>query len=49
MSLWPFRQLLLREGGRSQGKYSMPATYLYYFGDTEELRRTLGLTNRLTG
>ena len=49
MGLWPFRNMLMKNGVASQGKYAMPATYLYYFKDSELLRTSLHMTNRLTG
>ena len=50
MGVWPFRNILMKNGGASQGKYAMDATYLYHFTrDTEELRNGLHMTNRLTG
>lgn len=50
MGVWPFRNILMKSGGVSQGKYAMDATYLYHFTrDREELRNALHMTNRLTG
>jgi mitochondrial ATPase complex subunit ATP10 len=50
MGIWPFRNILMKNGGASQGKYAMPATYLYHFvRDTETIRNALQMTNRLTG
>ena len=49
MGLWPFRNMLMKNGASSQGKYSMPATYLYQFKDAEGIGKTLHMTNRLTG
>ena len=51
MSWWPFRQIILRSGLRQQ---QSPATglhphCLFHFGDATEMRRALGMTNRLTG
>jgi ATPase complex subunit ATP10 len=48
MALWPFRGMLLRSGASSQARYAMPATYLFNFGGTEELRAALHMSNRLT-
>ena len=48
MALWPFRGMLLRSGASSQAQYAMPATYLFNFGGTEELRAALHMSNRLT-
>jgi ATPase complex subunit ATP10 len=49
MGLWPFRSMLLRNGAKPPGTYAMPASYLFYFKDSEPLRTALHLTNRLTG
>jgi len=50
MSVWPFRNILMKNGGASQGKYSINATYLYHFArETESIRNALQMTNRLTG
>lgn len=49
MGVWPFRSILMKNGVASQGKYAMPATYLYYFKDSKPLRTALHMTNLLTG
>jgi ATPase complex subunit ATP10 len=50
MGFWPFRNILMKNGGSSQGNYSMNATYLYHFAtETENIRNALHMTNRLTG
>ncbi|GAB4821697.1 hypothetical protein N2152v2_008743 [Parachlorella kessleri] len=49
MSVWPFKQAILRGGSKGQGKYQLPVEYLYHFGETEALRAALHMTNRLTG
>ena len=51
MSWWPFRNIILRSGLRQQ---QSPAAglhphCLFHFGDATEIRRALGMTNRLTG
>ena len=53
MSVWPFRSLILR-GRRSTLPTDVPpgappTEYLFSFGDSEPLRRALGMTNRLSG
>lgn len=58
MSLWPFRQIILRSGA-AQSKQALPDKALggqqlrsegiFHFGDATEIRRCLGMTNRLTG
>jgi ATPase complex subunit ATP10 len=50
MGFWPFRNILMKNGGASQRKYALDATYLYHFSrDTDSLRTALNMTNRLTG
>jgi ATPase complex subunit ATP10 len=50
MGVWPFRNILMKNGGASQGKYTINATYLYQFvRDTDSIRNALQMTNRLTG
>ena len=51
MSLWPFRQMILRGGQRQQQEVQsgLQPHALFQFGDATEIRRVLGMTNRLTG
>jgi hypothetical protein len=49
MSMWPFKQLLLRGGAAAAAKYSLPCCHLHHFGDMRGLREALHLTNLLTG
>ena len=51
MSLWPFRQMILRGGQRQQEAFStgLRPHALFQFGDATDIRRVLGMTNRLTG
>ena len=49
MSLWPFKALLLRGGAASEARYALPSTQLFHFGNTDDLRKALHMTNRLTG
>ena len=49
MGMWPFKSMLMANGAKSQEQYAVPAQYLYYFGDTEAVRKSLHLTNKLTG
>lgn len=49
MSMWPFKQLLLRGNAASAGKYALPVRHLTHFGDMQGLREALHLTNLLTG
>lgn len=49
MGLWPFKAMLLRGGAASEARYALPATQLFHFGGTDDLRKALHMTNRLTG
>ncbi len=49
MGWWPFKQLLLRNGAKSAGKYALPCRVLTHFGATDRVRAALHLTNLLTG
>lgn len=50
MSIWPFKSLLLRESRTAKRPgYAMHPKILTYFGDSDEIRRRLGLANKLTG
>ncbi|EIE20745.1 hypothetical protein COCSUDRAFT_57309 [Coccomyxa subellipsoidea C-169] len=53
MRIWPFKQMILRSG---LTKPTAPAEacqlqpeHIFHFGDATEIRRVLGMTNRLTG
>lgn len=47
--MWPFKQLLLRNGAKSAGKYALPCRVLTHFGAIDRVRTGLHLTNLLTG
>lgn len=50
MRVWPFKQMILKGGAKDSAvKYKLPATYLYSFGNTDDVRKALYMTNRLTG
>lgn len=53
MSLWPFKQIILRSGlakpSASADVCQLQPEYIFHFGDATEIRRVLGMTNRLTG
>jgi len=50
MSIWPLKSLLLRESRTAKRPgYAVHPRMLTYFGDSDELRRRLGLANKLTG
>lgn len=49
MRMWPLRNVIVAGNKPDRVKYSMPVECLYYFGKTDNLRLSLGLTNRLTG
>lgn len=49
MRMWPFKQLLLRGNAAGAGKYALPCRHLHHFGDMQQLREALHLTNLLTG
>lgn len=48
MSMWPFKGILLKEAGKTVRPYQVPVHMLSHFGDADPIRKTLGLTNRLT-
>jgi len=49
MRMWPFKQLLLRGNAAGADKYALPCRHLHHFGDMQQLREALHLTNLLTG
>lgn len=50
MKLWPFRNAIVRSGRQAgKDKYMMHVEHLFYFGNTDELRRNLEMRNRWTG
>lgn len=49
MSVWPFKSAILRSGSKGSDKYQVPVSYLFHFGNTDDLRTVLFMTNRLTG
>ncbi|KAK9901658.1 hypothetical protein WJX75_007088 [Coccomyxa subellipsoidea] len=53
MSVWPFKQMILRSGLTKPAAPSeacqLQAEHIFHFGDATEIRRVLGMTNRLTG
>ena len=51
MSVWPFKQAILKGGSKGAEKYQqrLPVSFLFHFGNTDKLRETLLMTNRLTG
>lgn len=56
MSLWPFKQMIIKSGAKQQLQSLAPSREallkpesLFSFGDATEIRRTLRMTNRLTG
>ncbi|KAL4458895.1 hypothetical protein ABPG75_013760 [Micractinium tetrahymenae] len=49
MSMWPFKQLLLRNSSKAAAKYALPCRVLTHFGAMDGIRAGLHLTNLLTG
>lgn len=55
MSLWPFKQMIIKSGAKQQqaalasSDSLLKPESLFSFGDATEIRRTLQMTNRLTG
>ncbi|BDA42262.1 hypothetical protein COCOBI_03-1490 [Coccomyxa sp. Obi] len=53
MSIWPFKQMILRSGVTGPAAPSevclLQREPIFHFGDATEIRRALGMTNRLTG
>lgn len=55
MSLWPFKQMIIKSGAKQQlqslapSESSLKPESLFSFGDATEIRRSLRMTNRLTG
>ena len=54
MTVWPFKQMILRAQLRRQQKQThtdqqVPVEFLFHFGEAKPLRQALGMSNTLTG